>query len=63
MSSCRTLGIIILTIIIRSSFSNFRPRGIKLKSKVNSLWLRINSFKHKALMLVLKGGRDNKLLA
>jgi hypothetical protein len=63
MSSCHTLGIKILTIIIRSSFSNFRPRGNKLKSKVNSLWLKVNKVKHKALRLMLKGSRDNKLLA
>jgi hypothetical protein len=52
-----------LTIIIRSTINDFRPRGNKLKSKVNSLWLRDNKFKHKALRLRLKGSRDNKLLA
>jgi len=54
MSSCHTLCIKILAIMIHGSFSNFRPRGNKLKSKVNSLWLKVIKFKYKALKLKFK---------
>ena len=48
MSSCHTLGIRILTIIMRNNSSN-------LRSKDNSLPLRVNKFKYKAIRLRLKG--------
>ena len=57
------LGIRILIIIIHSSFSNFRPRGSPLRSKDNSVRLRVNKFKFKALRLRLEDSQDNKLLA
>ena len=53
---CHTLGIRILTVIMRNNFSNLRPKG-------NSLRLRVNKFKCKALRLKLKGSRDEKSLA
>ena len=51
-----TLGIRILTIIMCNNSSN-------LRSKDNSLPLRVNKFKYKAIRLRLKGHRDNKSLA
>ena len=63
MSSYRTLGIKILTIIIHNRFNSFRPRDNNLKFKVNSLRLKVNSFRFKALKLKFKDSRDNKLLA
>ena len=62
MSSCHTLGIKILTIIIHNRFNSFRPRDNNLKFKVNSLRLKVNSFRFKALKLKFKDSRDNKLL-
>ena len=56
MSSCHILGIRILTVIMLSNFSSFRPKG-------KCLWLRISKFKYKDLKLRLKGSRDKKLLA
>ena len=47
-SFCHTLGIRIVTVIMRNNSSN-------LKSKNNGLWLRVNKFKYKALRLRLKG--------
>ena len=41
---------------MRNNFSNLRPKG-------NSLRLRVNKFKCKALRLKLKGSRDEKSLA
>ena len=55
-SSCYILGIRILTIIMCNNSSN-------LRSKDNSLPLRVNKFKYKAIRLRLKGSRDKKLLA
>ena len=55
-SLCHTLGIRILTVIMRNNSSN-------LRSKDNSLRLRVNKFKHKALKLKLKGSREEKSLA
>ena len=55
MSSCHILGIRILTIIMRNNSSN-------LRSKDNSLPLRVNKFKYKALKLRIKGSRDKKSL-
>ena len=56
MSLCHILGIRILTVIMHSNSSN-------LRSKDNSLRLRVHKFKYKALMLRLKGRQDNKSLA
>ena len=54
MSSCHTLGIKILTIIIHNRFNNFRPSGSNIKFKVNSLRLKVNIFRFKALKLKFK---------
>jgi hypothetical protein len=40
-----------------------RNNSSNLGSKDNSLWLRVNKFKCKALRLRLKGSRDEKSLA
>ena len=48
MTSCHTLGIRILIVIMRNNFSN-------LRFKDNSLRLKVNKFKYKALRLRLKG--------
>ena len=42
MSLCHTLAIRILIVIMRNNSSNLRSKG-------NSLWLRVNKFKYKAL--------------
>ena len=55
-SLCHTLGIRTLIVIMRNNSSN-------LRFKDNSLWLRVNKFKYKALRLRLKDSQDNKLLA
>ena len=49
MSLCHILGIRILTVIMHKNSS--------------SLWLKVNKLKYKVLKLILKGGRDRKLLA
>ena len=56
MSSCHILGIRILTVIMLSNFSSFKPKS-------RCLWLKINKFKYKDLKLRLKGSRDSKLSA
>ena len=48
-SPCHILGIRILTVIMHNNSS--------------SLWLKVNKLKYKVLKLILKGGRDRKLLA
>ena len=55
-SSRHTLSIRILTVIMRNNSSS-------LRSKDNSLRLRVNKFKHKALKLKLKGSQEEKSLA
>ena len=55
-SLCHTLGIRILTVIMRNNSSNLRVKD-------NNLQLRVNKFKCKALRLKLKGSRDEKSLA
>ena len=52
---CHILGIRIL-IVMRNNSSGFKPKD-------NSLWLRVNKFKYKALRFKHKGSRDRKLLA
>jgi hypothetical protein len=48
-SSCHTLGIRILIVIMHNNSS--------------SLWLKVNKLKYKVLRLRLKGSRDIKLLS
>jgi hypothetical protein len=55
-SLCHTLGIRILTVIMRNNSSH-------LKSKDNILRLRVDKFKYRALRLRLKGSLDKKSLA
>ena len=55
-SSCHTLGIRILIVIMCNNSSN-------LRFKDNSLWLRVNKFKYKALKLRIKSSRHKKSLA
>ena len=56
MTFYHILGTRILTVVMRNNSSSFM-------SKDNSLRLRVNKFKYKALRLRLKDSRDNKLLA
>ena len=55
-SSCHILGTRILIVIMHSNSSN-------LRSKDNSLQLRVDKFKYMALRLRLKGSQDKKSLA
>ena len=58
MSFCHILGSRILIVIMYNNFS----RDNNLRFKHNSLRLRVNNFKYKALRLKPKFSQDNKLL-
>ena len=63
MSLCCILGTRTLIVTMHNNFSSFKPTDSNLRFKDNSLWLRVNKFKHKALRLRLKGSQDKKLPA
>ena len=53
-SLCHILGTRISIIIMHNNFSSFWPRDNNLRSNYNSLRLRVNSSKYKALRLRCK---------
>ena len=46
-----------------SNFSSSKPRGSSFRFKDNSLRLKVNRFRHKALKPKPKDSQDRKLLA